>query len=972
MTTDSKLSLIAAFLDALAQQQFSGEMSSEDSQLTVYATDNSVYMRRPQAIIWPKTLQDLQIIMRLADSKPFQNIVLTARGGGTSTNGQSLTDSVIVDMSRFMNQIIEIDAEKRRVRVQPGVVKDQLNAALKPYGLFFAPELSTSNRATIGGMINTDASGQGSCRYGKTHNHVLALKTVLLGGDVLESEALPEKGWQFRIAHKPAKQRMLYGDLYQLAKDNQALIAQSFPKLNRCLTGYDLPHLLDNGVFNVTSLLCGSEGSLGFIAEATLNVLPIVKYRALVNVGYASFQAALLDAKALMAQKPLSIETVDSKVLGLAKNDMVWQDVAPYFPKAVEGINLVELNADSEAALVSAIARFKEHLATDNTVERVSITVAEGAEKIAPLYAMRKRAVGLLGNVEGESRPIPFVEDCAVPPENLPDFIAGFRAILDDMGLSYGMFGHADAGVLHVRPQFNQKDLDFPERLEAVSDKVAALAHRYGGVLWGEHGKGLRSSYAPTFFGAAWPLIQQVKALFDPRNQLNPGKITTPATLPEAKLLGIRDVGFRGTQDRQIAAQSWQAYGNAMHCNGNGSCFNYDFDAAMCPSWKVTRDRRQSPKGRAMLIKEWLARKNSGTLTPAFEKEVYGVLHDCLSCKSCAGQCPVKVDIPDAKSRFLADYHQRHRHSLRDYTIGYLEPMLPFVARFARFYNYYQQTPVARLVNKKVLKMAGIPLFSEDMQAQLENSHAVFLHRVEDLPQAPQKPAVLIVLDAFTRYFDTPVLSDWLQLLHALGVKAYVLPYFPNGKPLHIEGFLPAFYKLRAKNEKLLAKAAQSGLAMLGLDPAMTLVYRQEYFQDVQTRPTRQILLPQEWLLQFLAAHPPIKTPDCTTYYLLPHCTEKTQLPSAGKDWQTIFAAFGLHLEVLASGCCGMAGTYGHELEHQATSAGIYAQSWQGKVAQYGEHLLATGFSCRCQVKRMDQQVLRHPLQVLLAIQKQR
>ena len=964
-------SLTGQFLERLQRKGFRGEVSRSDAQLTVYATDNSVYQRRPQAVIWPRGLDDLQAVMALAATAPFAHLVFTARGGGTGTNGQALTDGIVIDCSRYLNRIVAIDPNKRTATVQAGVVKDQLDAALKPYGLFFAPELSTANRATIGGMINTDASGQGSCRYGKTHDHVLALKTVLLGGEVLDSRSLAEADWPAAVAGKSSAQQALYHALYRLAVDNRELIDARFPRLNRSLTGYDLPHLVENGRFNINSVLCGSEGSLGMVAEATLKVLPLPQHRALIAVGYTDFQAALGDARALMGFDPLSIETVDGKVLDLARSDIVWARVAKYFPdvpgETVNGINLVEFDGATPQALEHVIAAFLAHVQREGGTARLSVTVARGAQNIAPLYEMRKRAVGLLGNVAGEKRPIPFVEDCAVPPEHLADFIAAFRGVLDEMGLAYGMFGHVDAGVLHVRPQLDLKAPASGGTIRLVSERVAALVQEYGGVLWGEHGKGLRSAFAPAFFGSAWPLIQEVKALFDPRNQLNPGKIATPATLPQAKLSGLTDVALRGERDRAIAPGDWHRFGNVMHCNGNGACFNYDYDDPMCPSYKYSRDRIHSPKGRAMLIKEWLYRKAKGTLDAAFEQELHAALDGCLSCKSCGGQCPVKVDIPDAKSRFLADYHRRHRRSLRDYALADLETLMPLMARVGGGYNAIQRLSPVKALLRKLFHLVDVPQIHIQAKRDIAATGAIALKSIAELPPNPRRPAVIVVQDAFTRYLDTPVFFDWLRLLHRLGVKVYVLPYFVNGKPLHVHGFRARFSRLREKNEVLLAQAAASGLPLIGLDPAMTLVFRQEYLQDLEHRPTRTVLLPQEWLSGYLVDHPPPRLSGDARYYLAAHCTEKTQLPESGGQWRRIFTAFGLTLESLATGCCGMAGSYGHEAEHVASSRGIYQLSWQEKVAGHADAVLATGYSCRCQVKRLAGRTLRHPVQVLLA-----
>lgn len=992
------------FLSVLKQEGFRGEIVKDHGSRTVLATDNSIYQRLPQAAVFPMDTADVQLLARLAAQPGHRHIVLTPRGGGTGTNGQSLTNGIVVDLSRHMNTILDINVEERWVRVQSGVVKDQLNAALKPYGLFFAPELSTSNRATVGGMINTDASGQGSCTYGKTRDHVIELSTVLLGGHLLHSQALDGK----RLKNETARTDRI-GEVYRCASEishsQSQLIATTFPKLNRCLTGYDLAHLQEaDGRFNLNSVLCGSEGSLGFVVEARLNVLPIPRHSILVNVRYAGFMDALRDAKALMALHPLSIETVDSKVLMLAMKDIVWHGVAEYFPAdpgtPTLGINLIEFSGDDLTALEQQVHAFVEHLQTDTSVLRLGHTLASGAEAVKRIYAMRKRAVGLLGNVQGEARPQPFVEDTAVPPENLADFILAFRALLDSYGLEYGMFGHVDAGVLHVRPILDMKDPVQAALIRPISDAVAALTHQHGGLLWGEHGKGLRSQYVPDYFGDLYPSLQALKAAFDPFNQLNPGKIATPASIPTAQLTRVDEVELRGALDRTIDERVWRSYESALHCNGNGACYNFDPDDAMCPSWKATRNRIHSPKGRASLIREWLrlqgeqglnvlevskrirtsshltgfVRRAKNTLTMKwgqrdFSHEVYDAMAGCLACKSCAGQCPVKVNVPEFRSRFLELYHGRYLRPLKDYLIGSLEFSIPWLARFPSLYNAIMSARPTRYVLERVVGMVDSPLLSRlDFQAVCErwNVRIATTQRLEALTAEQRQRSVILVQDAFTRYFETPVAADWIELIARLGYQVYLAPFAPNGKPLQVQGFLGAFERAARFNAQSLRALQQYGVPLVGLDPAMTLVYRQEYSKTLTNEETPSVVLPQEWLANALPRQ--AAEPGAEVYQFLPHCTEKTNEPASVGLWQQVFERMGLKLEVLASGCCGMSGTYGHETRNVQTSAVIYGQSWQPLVAKFGAtgRLVADGYSCRSQVKRLDGQAVLHPLQALL------
>jgi FAD/FMN-containing dehydrogenase/Fe-S oxidoreductase len=996
------------FINALREQGFSGDLNPDYANRTVLATDNSIYQVLPQGVLYPRDTADLVKIARLSQQPTFQAIVLSPRGGGTGTNGQSLTDGLVVDTSKYMNQILEINVEERWVRVQCGVVKDQLNAAIKPHGLFFAPELSTSNRATIGGMINTDASGQGSCRYGKTRDHVLELKTVLLDGTEWTSAAIDEAELE-NLWKRDDRVGEVHRIIDAIQREHHALIETKFPKLNRCLTGYDLAHIRDEqGRFNLNNILCGSEGTLGFITEAKINLLPIPKYSALINVNYRDFNAALRDATELLKANPTSIETVDSKVLNLAMNDIVWHSVAEFFPapesgEKIQGINLVEYTANSEDELKADVKRLTDLLDTaaqDISTGRISYSIAWGNEAVNKIWGMRKKAVGLLGNVEGEIRPVPFVEDTAVPPENLADFIFEFRAVLDGYKLTYGMFGHVDAGVLHVRPALDMKDPAQEKMVRIITDRVVALTQKYNGLLWGEHGKGVRSEYSPAFFGELYPQIQRIKAAFDPRNQLNPGKIATPAA--DIQLLKIDEVATRGQADRKIPVQVWEGYSEGMHCNGNGLCYNWNPNDAMCPSWKGTRDRKHSPKGRASLMREWLKQMSergvnaideSKKLKRAsflfnlptraintlgkrkgeydFSHEVHESMVGCLACKSCVGQCPIKVDVPEFRAKFLELYYSRYLRPLKDYFIGGLEFMVPTLAKMPWAYNLVMKPQFMQKFMARFIGMVDSPLLTGiNLHKAVEKLGVNYatLENIAQLTPTEKAKAVILVQDAFTSYFETPLVIDTLKLLQKLGFVPLLAPFKPNGKPLQVHGFLKAFAKAADTNATQLNGLASSGIPLMGIEPAMTLAYRAEY-KKVLGDNAPKVQLIQEWLAQQgeqLTSK--IRDFKAAEFSLLAHCTEKTNAVSSVKDWQTVFAKLGQQLKVIETGCCGMAGTYGHESSNLETSKKIYSLSWSQVVnnpVNTGK-LTATGYSCRSQTKRIDNVKLPHPVQILL------
>ncbi|MFK5239212.1 D-2-hydroxyglutarate dehydrogenase YdiJ [Glaesserella parasuis] len=1016
--------LVQKYLAELKQQHFSGDIASNYADRLSLATDNSVYQQLPRAILFPKSVADVVILTKLAQKTAFQALTFTPRGGGTGTNGQSLNNNIIVDLSRHLTQILELNVQERWVRVQAGVVKDQLNQFLKPHGLFFSPELSTSNRATLGGMINTDASGQGSLQYGKTSDHILAIKAVLMNGDILETQAVKTDDFFANVdqLNLTANGKKLHSEIFQRCQALRPTVLKELPQLNRFLTGYDLKNVFNDDLseFNLTRILTGSEGSLAFICEAKLNLLPLPEYRTLINIKYNSFDAALRSAPFMLQAQALSVETVDSKVLNLAKQDIVWHSVSDLLTEdehnPILGINIVEYASNDKAQNEVRIAKLCQALdekIQDGTSGIIGYQLCNDVASIEKIYAMRKKAVGLLGNAKGWAKPIAFVEDTCVPPEHLADYIVEFRQLLDDHGLDYGMFGHVDAGVLHVRPALDLCDKSQVAKFKAISDQVVELTAKYGGLIWGEHGKGMRSAYGERFFGETlWKELRYIKQLFDPQNRLNPGKICTPLD-SQASLYSI-DSQMRADLDRQIPIQVREAFKGAMNCNGNGLCFNFDVHSTMCPSMKVSGNRLFSPKGRATLVREWLRLLAEQNVSPdelIFEKqqtsaklvdfakkirnqwrksqeydfshEVKSAMDTCLACKACASQCPIKIDVPTFRSQFNELYHRRYLRPLKDYVVANLEFIAPIMAKQPKLFNFFSANKLAETVASKTIGMVDLPALSvPTLQQQLVEIgyQGKTLEELEQLATSGQLDTeickyVLVVQDPFTSYYDAKVVADFVQLAQKLGFKAIVLPFNPTGKAQHIKGFLHKFANTARTQAELLNRVAKLGIAMVGVDPALTLIYREEYRQILKDDCGEfKVLLAHEWLLAQLKngsldhCKKSAET-DRLPWHLFAHCTESTSLPNSLKEWQQIFAHFGETLTAENIGCCGMAGTFGHETKHLAMSKGIYAQSWQVKLqGKTLSRCLATGYSCRSQVKRMEHQLLKHPVQALLEV----
>ncbi|UJF17683.1 FAD-binding oxidoreductase [Vibrio sp. SS-MA-C1-2] len=1020
---------VQEYLQQLALTGFSGDIETSFSSRLAVATDNSVYQIIPQAILLPKTTLDVSLIGEIAKQEQFSDVTFSPRGGGTGTNGQSLTLGVVVDLSRHMKHIIEINLEEQWVKVEAGVVKDQLNDVLRPHGYFFSPDLSTSNRATLGGMINTDASGQGSLYYGKTSDHVLGLKAVLIDGSIIDTQPLTE----LQIREQSSEQTRASSAMKvssDVCRDNRAEIVAKFPPLNRFLTGYDLQHPYDEAMthFDIGRILCGSEGSLAFITEAKLNITPIPTVRKLINIKYDSFDSALRNAPMMVEADALSVETVDSRVLNLAKQDIVWHSVKELItdvPGAdLQGLNIVEFAGNSESDIQQKVTKLTDKLELMLENQQAGIIGYQCCDDLASInkiYGMRKKSVGLLGATKGRKKPIAFTEDTCVPPENLADFIAEFRELLDSHNLAYGMFGHVDAGVLHVRPALDLCDPHQEQLLHQISDQVVQLVSKYKGLMWGEHGKGFRSEYGPEFFGdSLFSQLRRIKTAFDPHNQMNPGKVCTPLDRND-KLASVNAVK-RGFYDRQIPVTVRDSFKQVMECNGNGLCFNYDKNSPMCPSMKVSGDRRQSPKGRATMMREWLRQlSEQGVDINALEQsvsqgrpsikqiinkfkankkrdqfdfshQVLEVMNSCLACKACASQCPISVDVPSFRSRFFNLYYSKYPRPFKDYLVANVESYLPLMAKAAKWSNKVTQNKLVSYVTENSIGYVDTPELSiPTLTQQISDNNGIIdfdLAKLRELSSSERENYLLVVQDPFTSYYDAGVVADFMTLAVKLGKKPVLLPFKPNGKAQHVKGFLAQFKTTAQTTAQFLNQVANLGIPMVGVDPALVLCYRDEYQEILGVlRGEFAVLTVHEWLQPRLPNIPNLvdsTMSSATTgnnteknngnetenkpWYLFAHCTEKTKLPNAEQEWGAIFTHFGLTLQTVPVGCCGMAGTFGHEKENRKTSQDIYNLSWKPQMDLLDKtRCMSTGYSCRSQVKRFEGVNFQHPLQVLLS-----
>lgn len=929
ISTSERIRHLAA---ALRAGGFAGDIEMDSALRAAMSTDNSIYQIVPDLIVAPRHAEDIVLLLGVLDRPACDGIALTARGGGTGTNGQSLNRGVVVDLRRHMNRLLAVDVLERWAEVEPGIVLDDLNDQLRPHGLFFAPETSTSTRCTVGGMVSTDASGKGSRVYGKTSDNIVGIEIARAEGLLASFTATPDWARPMLAAAEAAARA-----------GRQAFLANT-PKLNRRFTGYDLERACPpEGGFEWWRLFPGSEGTLGPITRIRVKLRPIEPEKRLIVVGFDSFRQALSATAPLMLDEPTAIEVMDERVQQLAQDAGILQRL-PEALRPKHGARVayvfVEFNGTDNGLLDRRLDACRARLATLDGAGAVH--VAEDKAEIRALWAIRSAGVGLLGKVDGRARPVAFVEDCVVPPENLPAFVDDFLALMDAHNLGFGIYGHVDVGCLHIRPALDIDAAEDRETLVAVSDAVFALTRKHGGIFWGEHGKGVRGAYLREWIGAeAYAALQGVKAAFDPQERFNPGKLVSGAVM-----------GIATTPFRPFNAPEGDALEKAFRCNGNAQCLSYQATTPMCPSFKASADLRHSPKGRADALRAWKTAKTRGG-DGVDEVDLLAVLDTCLGCKACASSCPVQVDIPQMRSVFYADYYARNTRPLADRLTLLAERMSPMQVTFATLLR-----PVWPLLRPLAARLMGAVDLPERLAGPVPGLERV---RLADLGKALPADTVLVWQDWFTALFDPDVQRDIAAGLRALGYRPLFVEMLPAGKAALNLGDIEGFRAMATRLAAALERAARSGAPMIGIEPAFVMMLRQDYAKAGIRLP--EVLSPQTFLAREIRAGRamPKAAPSTEPMTLLSHCTEATGDAAARTDWQAVFAALSVELATPETGCCGMAGLFGHQERHQATSRKLFDLSWAAHLTE-GAAVAATGFSCRCQTERLAERTLRHPL----------
>jgi FAD/FMN-containing dehydrogenase/Fe-S oxidoreductase len=935
----------------------------------LYATDASVYKIYPEGVCFPENKEDIIELIHFAREN---KVPLIPRAGGTSLAGQVVGEGLVVDVSKHFNQIIDFDPKAKTITVEPGIVRDDLNDFLAPHQLFFGPNTSTSNRCTIGGMTGNNSSGTTSIKYGVTRDKVIALECVLYDGSVVTFKDLNEE--QYR---KKEKQQDLEGAIYKFFTEklsepsHQENIRNEYPlaSVHRRNSGYALDTLLNDfidpafSVLNLSKLLTGSEGSLAFVTSITLSLDSIPpKEAVMVAVHYDSIEKCLQSVAPLMKHPLYTCEMMDKTILDCTKNNLSQTKNRFFLKGDPKGILMLELRAANENQLQ------KELESLMNTLEKINLSfdfsVLKGGE-IQSALNLRSAGLGLLGNIVGDKKAVACIEDTAVPVDQLADYIAAFTNLMKKYDQNPVYYAHAGAGELHLRPILNLKKKEDVNQFKAITTDVANLVKKYKGSMSGEHGDGIvRSEFIPLMLGESnYELIKAVKHIFDPHAIFNPGKIID--SLPMDQNLRYQPDRKEPEIDTYMDFSADQGILRAVEkCNGSGDCRKTTTDATICPSYRATKDEKDSTRGRANVLREALT--NTDSNNPFDNPQIKEVMGLCISCKACASECPSSVDMAAYKAEFLFQYQKDHRPRLRDRIFAYNGKMSKMLNPIRGLQNTAFQMPLLGRLIKKTLCIASarsLPKLFAPLDRQLFKKQ-----------QQKSKRQVYLYLDEFTNYLDVKAGSDAFQILTRLGYYVHVLPSTESGRAYISKGFLEQAKVCANRNVDLYKDHINTETPLLGIEPSALYTFKDEYLKLATDQSAAKKLSENCFLIEeFLAKEIDkgqisidVFTDQTKSLKIHAHCYQKS-LGNPADTFKILNLPKNYKVTLLATGCCGMAGSFGYEAEHFEISQKIGEERLFPAIRKMDSDTLlaANGTSCRHQISDGTGRVALHPISIL-------
>ncbi len=936
-------------LEAQLARTLQGEVRFGAFDRARYSTDASIYQIEPVGVVLPKTDADVQAALAIARAA---GVPVVARGGGTSQAGQTIGPGLVIDYSKYLNQMLELDVEQRTVWVEPGLVLDRLNRLLKPHGLFFPVDISTSSRATLGGMAANNACGARSIRYGIMVDNLLAIDALMADGEEVRFAEVPGN---LQGVAGSEHYLQLVQDLRALAEREADAIATGFPKVQRRVGGYNLDRVHPAG-HNMAELLVGSEGTLALFRRLKLKLQPLPAHKVLGVCHFPDFYQAMASAGAIVELGPSAVELVDRTIIELGRQIPAYRPLIDRFVRGTpDALLLVEFAGEDRDAQLKGLARLKELMAAIGLPDAVVEAVEPAAQ--ARIWEVRTAGLNIVMSMKSAGKPVSFIEDCAVPLEHLADYTARLTEIFARHGTSGTWYAHASVGCLHVRPILNLKLEQDVRAMRQIAEEAMALVRAYKGSHSGEHGDGLvRSEFHEAMFGPRLVrAFEAVKDTFDPKGVLNPGKIVRAPRMDDRNLLRFRP-GYAPLPIR--SGLDWQAWGGflgaAEMCNNNGACRKAE-PGVMCPSYRVTRDETHLTRGRANSLRLAL----SGQLGPdaLFSDEMAATLDLCVACKACRRECPTGVDMARMKIEVLHQRRQRRGLNLRDRLIAYLPRYAPYASRARALLHLRDRLPGVAALSERLLGFSArrsLPRWHEQP----------YRPRANGLSVAGDGRDVVLLVDTFTTWFEPGIARAAEAVLTAAGCRVH-LPAADGSRPLCCgRTFLATGLIEEARREARRTLAAlrplvERGLPVIGLEPSCLLTLRDEYEALLPGPATAALaaraLLLEEFLWQEQAAgrlELGLKATPWPRALLHGHCHQKAFAAMAAVEG-CLKMIPELEVRTIESSCCGMAGAFGYEARHHAVSLEMAELSLLPAVraADPDTVLVADGTSCRHQIK---------------------
>ncbi len=958
---------------------FVGEIFTDKSTRLMYATDASAYREIPAAVAYPKNKTDIINLIHFAQKN---NTSIIPRTAGTSLAGQVVGSGIVADVSKHMTRIIEINKEENWVRVEPGVILDELNLALKEYGLFFGPETSTSNRCMLGGMLGNNACGSHSLIYGSTRDHTIEVEAILSDGSEVIFKPLTDEEFLNKIADDTLENK-IYKSAHEILSNNvnRNEINKEFPNNNirRRNTGYALDLLLKmkpfnskGDQFNFSSLLAGSEGTLAFTKAIKLNLVPIPPAnKALVCVHFHTIKEALQANILALKHKPVAIELMDSTILELTKKNIAQEKNRFFVEGEPKAILIVEFAEDDPEIIIEKTSLLEAELR--EVGYGYHFPIVEGHD-IAKVWELRKAGLGILNNMPGDAKPVAVIEDTAISPELLPDYIDEFNNILKKHDRSCVYYAHIATGELHLRPILNLKDPKDVKLFYTLAKEVAELVKRFGGSLSGEHGDGrLRGEFIPTMVGEHnYQLFRQIKNAWDPYNIFNPGKIVDTPSMntflrykPGQETREIKTV-FDFSKDLGILRATEK-------CNGTGACRKTEvIGGTMCPSYMVSRNENQSTRARANILREFLT--NSSKVNPFNHKEIYEVMDLCLSCKACKSECPSSVDITKLKAEFLQHYYEDNSIPLRTFLIANISKVNKLGSNFPSLFNFISQNFITSRITSAIFGFTTKRRIPPLSKTTLDSWHRLY-KEVLNKKSFPNGK-VYLFNDEFTRFNDTNIGIKTILLLTKLGYDVVIPEHIESARTYLSKGLVKKAKTIANRNIRLLKDTITEKTPLVGIEPSAILTFRDEYIDladpalvESAKKLAENAFSIEEFIEREIKAGKIVHeqfTDKKQHIKLHGHCHQKAL---TGTDSTMCVLNFPINFtaEEIPSGCCGMAGSFGYEKEHYEMSMKVGELVLFPAVRNSDERTIiaAPGTSCRHQIMDGTKRDSWHPVEIL-------